>query len=280
MATTAHLGITLIEQAQAQKEVTANEAFARLDALLNRGATQSGVNTPPVSPAAGDVYIIGATPTGAWAGKAGQIAYFDQSWRFIVPQAGSNIWVNGTGMQQVFDGTNWRNTTAYTGSEVVEIPASVMLPAVSGGCAALARSALGANQPDSVSLDFDASAVEYAVVALTPPLVWNGQPFTAEFLWSHATASGSFGVVWSVQALVRADNETLATAYGTAISVTDTGGSADRLYVTPRSSAITPAGTVVAGGTLYLRVAREATAGGDTLAVDVRLHAVRLWFEV
>jgi hypothetical protein len=50
MAITAHLGITLIEQAQAQKEVTANEAFARMDAVLNRGANQAGVNTPPVSP--------------------------------------------------------------------------------------------------------------------------------------------------------------------------------------------------------------------------------------
>jgi Protein of unknown function (DUF2793) len=280
MATTAHLGITLIEQAQAQKEVTANEAFARVDALLNGGAKQAGVNMPPSSPVSGDVYIIGAAPTGAWAGKEAQIAYFDQVWRFIIPQVGSSLWVNDAGMLQVFDGVNWRKSSAYIGFQNVEVSASAMLPALTNGCAALARVALGANQPDVVSLDFDASVVEYAVVALTPPPAWNGQPFTAEFLWSHATASGSFGVVWSLQALTRADNEALNTAYSSAVSLTDTGGVANRLYVSPRSTVITSAGTVTAGGLLYLRMAREATAGGDTLAVDARLHAVRVFFDM
>ena len=35
MANTPHLGITLLEQSQAQKEVTVNEAFYRIDALVS-----------------------------------------------------------------------------------------------------------------------------------------------------------------------------------------------------------------------------------------------------
>ena len=34
MATTTHLGMTLVEASQAQKEVTVNNAFKRLDALV------------------------------------------------------------------------------------------------------------------------------------------------------------------------------------------------------------------------------------------------------
>jgi hypothetical protein len=50
MATTNHLGITLLEQSQAQKDVTANEAFARIDAVLNTGFLDHTLATPPVSP--------------------------------------------------------------------------------------------------------------------------------------------------------------------------------------------------------------------------------------
>ena len=37
------------------------------------------LNTPPVSPARGDVYIVGPSPTGAWAGKANHVMTYDGS---------------------------------------------------------------------------------------------------------------------------------------------------------------------------------------------------------
>jgi hypothetical protein len=107
MAQTPNLGITLIEQSQAQKEVTANEAFYRIDALLNRGVLDRGVNTPPGSPALGDAYIVGSAPTGAWIGHANHIAYFQQIWRFIVPNTGSVVWVNDEYSHYVFQSGNW-----------------------------------------------------------------------------------------------------------------------------------------------------------------------------
>ncbi|MEJ0009877.1 MAG: DUF2793 domain-containing protein [Alphaproteobacteria bacterium] len=107
MTTTTHLGITLLEQAQAQKEVTVNEAFNRIDALLNSGAIDKDLATPPSSPAQGDVYIVAASPTGAWSGKATAIAYFDQIWRFIAPNEGAMIWVDDENVHYVFNGTAW-----------------------------------------------------------------------------------------------------------------------------------------------------------------------------
>ena len=42
------------------------------------------LNTPPVSPVVGDVYIIGDSPTGDWAGKAGYAAYYNGTrWVFL-----------------------------------------------------------------------------------------------------------------------------------------------------------------------------------------------------
>ena len=107
MATTNHLAITLVEQSQAQKEITVNAALTRLDAMLNSGAKSRSTNTPPGSPAAGDVYIVGSAPTGAWAGQAGKITYFDQLWKFITPLQGAMLWVNDEGLKLVFNGSSW-----------------------------------------------------------------------------------------------------------------------------------------------------------------------------
>src|SRR6185295_16253008 len=93
MTTTTHLGITLVEQSQAQKEVTVNQALMRLDALLNNGAKSRATNTPPGSPASGDLYIVGGAPTGAWSGQANKLGYYDQGWHFITPSEGMTLWV-------------------------------------------------------------------------------------------------------------------------------------------------------------------------------------------
>lgn len=111
MAQTTHVQVTLLEQAQAQKEVTMNMALARIDALLNAGALTSSSNTPPSSPTAGNVHIIGASPTGAWTGKAHQIAYFDQIWQFIVPTTGSILWAEDVRQLLVYRAGTWQAIT-------------------------------------------------------------------------------------------------------------------------------------------------------------------------
>lgn len=49
-------------------------------------------NAPPVSPVPGDVYVVGDTPTGAWAGHAGKVAeYTVAGWAIIAPPDGHGV---------------------------------------------------------------------------------------------------------------------------------------------------------------------------------------------
>ncbi len=107
MAITPNLGITLVEQSQAQKEVTINQALSTLDAITSYVVVDKDLATPPISPATGALYIVAASPTGAWVGKATQLAYFDQVWRFITPQDGIRVWVRDESADYRFNGTSW-----------------------------------------------------------------------------------------------------------------------------------------------------------------------------
>lgn len=107
MSNTANLNLMLVAANQAQKEVTVNTALTTIDAILNCGAISFGVDTPPVSPIAGDLYIIGSSPTGAWADKANQIAYYQSGWKFIVPKESMAIWVNDEDVLYRWDGSIW-----------------------------------------------------------------------------------------------------------------------------------------------------------------------------
>jgi hypothetical protein len=120
MATTNRLAITLLEQAQAQKEITVNQAFSALDAAVHGVVLDKDLATPPGSPAAGDAYIVAASPTGAWAGKVAHHAYFDQGWRFLPPSNGMELWVLDEAL-----------TYRYNGSAWVAVPEAAIGPAAS-----------------------------------------------------------------------------------------------------------------------------------------------------
>lgn len=65
-------------------------------------------NAPPGSPADGDAYIIGGSPTGAWSGKARQIAIYQSSaWVYYVPTKGDTAFDKTTNAAFVFDGSAW-----------------------------------------------------------------------------------------------------------------------------------------------------------------------------
>jgi hypothetical protein len=114
MATTNNLGITLLEQSQAQKEVTINQAFSVLDAMAAKSVVDKDLTAPPGSPVAGALYIVAASPTGAWTGKATSLAYFDQVWRFITPPVGTRVWVQDESSDYLFNGTAW-SLVSYSG---------------------------------------------------------------------------------------------------------------------------------------------------------------------
>ncbi len=90
------LGYGELVEGQAIPETTVNE-MAR---YLEQGAghfiiKDRDLATPPGLPAQGDAYYVAAAPTGAWAGHAGDIAfYMGAAWEFIEVIEGFTFWVN------------------------------------------------------------------------------------------------------------------------------------------------------------------------------------------
>ncbi len=153
MTTTSHLGVTLVVQSQAQKEVTVNTALHVIDALLNTGAKDKDLATPPGSPAAGDVYIVAASPTGAWSGQAGKIAYYTQTWQFIMPNEGMTLWVNDEDALYTYNGSGWVASAGSAG--ITALTGDVTASGTGSVAATLASNAVTAGKIAS-------SAVTYA----------------------------------------------------------------------------------------------------------------------
>jgi hypothetical protein len=105
---TPRLALPYIVQGQAQKEVTHNDTLVRLDALVDLYILDRDLANPPGSPSDGDAYIVAASPTGAWAGQAGNIAYLiDGAWRFYVPVKGLVAYVADEQTIIVFTASGW-----------------------------------------------------------------------------------------------------------------------------------------------------------------------------
>ncbi len=114
MSLTPNLSLPLLAAAQAQKHVTHNEALMILDGLINCAVMDRDLAAPPASPAENAAYIIAAAPTGAWAGRAGQIARFrDGGWVYATPVDGWLCWVDDEQALLVFNGTAWGSVQAF-----------------------------------------------------------------------------------------------------------------------------------------------------------------------
>lgn len=115
MTASANLKLTYLVAAQAQKEVTHNEALNDLDALVQLCAISKALAAPPVSPADGDVYIVAASPTGAWAGQANAVAFYYAGWHFKAPKVGWVAYARNENRFVVYDGTVWKPFAAAYG---------------------------------------------------------------------------------------------------------------------------------------------------------------------
>ena len=104
---TPRLQLPPIQPGQAQKEVTHNETLARLDIAVH-AAAEAILAGPPSSPAPGACWIVDAAPTGAWAGRAGQLAGWTVGgWRFVAPPEGMTAWLVSEGLPARFSSGSW-----------------------------------------------------------------------------------------------------------------------------------------------------------------------------
>lgn len=158
------------------------------------------------------------------------------------------------------------------------IPASALFPATTNGCAAHAQGETTTNKINYKYLAFDASTEEYAWIHLPTPDNWDLSTVTITFHWTFASSSGD--VIWGAAGLCRSNDDALDTALGTAQTVTDTALTAGDEHTTSATSAITIGGTPAKGDKLYLRVYRDADAGGDTLGADAYLMGITVKYGI
>jgi hypothetical protein len=115
MDATPNLKLPYILAAQAQKHVTHNEAIRALDALVHIGVLDRDLTAPPANPADGERHIVASSAIGAWAGKDGALAAFqDGAWAFYTPRVGWLAWVGDESALVAWNGSAW--TAAGAGS--------------------------------------------------------------------------------------------------------------------------------------------------------------------
>jgi hypothetical protein len=146
--TTPRLGAPELTSGQAAPETTVNEQIRYVEQGASRFVFKDrDLSTPPGSPADGDCYLVKATGTGAWAGKDGKIAFYENtSWVFITAKEGFRAYVNDEDIEIVFDGSSWSNAGSslavpaewapnFTSSGDLYIPAVVAMTIDQGNAA-------------------------------------------------------------------------------------------------------------------------------------------------
>jgi len=154
-------------------------------------------------------------------------------------------------------------------------PAGAMKPSTTNGAAPLVWDESGTNDVMTGYLAFDAAAVEYAQFSFKAPQGLDEGTMTATFEWYEAAGASTHVCVWQIEMLALADADTIDTAWGTAVTVSDTGTSGT-FRISPETGAITPGNTWAAGDEIFVRVSRLATDGSDTLDVDAKLMGVHI----
>jgi len=175
-------------------------------------------NTPPGSPANNDAYIVGTSPTGAWAAQATNLAiYTRRGWVFAVPEVGMTVYDQATGTNLQFDENgDWADFASDIPDDSV-LPVQLAFPA---GVSIEAQQ----NAPPSVPGD---PATTY-LVGTSGSGAWSGH--NNAFAFSRDGATWSFIAAYEVR---RSTTRRLISRFG---STAPRGSRPRRGYSTTRSS--------------------------------------------
>ena len=162
------------------------------------------------------------------------------------------------------------------GKESIWVPAASMYPNTTNGAEGPNQVELG-NGPELKTFDFDKSSDEFAQFAIAFPKSWNEGTITFQaFFTANSTDTGT--VSWALAGVALADNDSLNTAFGTAVAPTAKAhsGTANDLDVTAESGAVTIAGSPSVDEYVFFEIFRDVSA--DDLDADAKLLGVKLFF--
>jgi hypothetical protein len=134
--TTARHSLPNLYVGQSQKELTHNEALARIDALLHP-VVEAKLAAPPAGltdASDGLCWLIASAATGQWAGRSGEIARWSGgSWRYIAPVPGMALWLSLGDKRLFYIAGSWVEPGAITnpvGGAVIDVEVRAALIAI------------------------------------------------------------------------------------------------------------------------------------------------------
>jgi hypothetical protein len=133
---TPNLRLPYLYVGQAQKEIIHNEALAMLDAVMF-ASLESELIDPPANLTdidAGRRWLVGATPSGSWAGHAGEIAYWTgDGWRFVLVPDFCRVFRADLGHDMIRQAGSWVTVppvNAPTGGAIIDQEARSALSSI------------------------------------------------------------------------------------------------------------------------------------------------------
>ncbi len=183
-----------------QSPVNSIGTLAWQNAVANRTT-----NTPPGSPSIGDRYIVGPSPTGAWAGNSNYIAQWTgTTWVLFAPSAGQvvfsvadNAWYDYTGSKWVVHESVTQEAVLTSGDVSLTATNSVSVSVPAGAvfypdtCGIIVSAASGVTANPAVEFGDDVHGASYYLPPANCPnltTAWARQDF-----FILATQEGTIG---------------------------------------------------------------------------------------
>jgi hypothetical protein len=185
--------------------------------------------------------------------------------------------VLGTPSSGTIDADNVTISNCAIGSEVVttltetveqSIPAGAFVSATTNGAEITTRETT-TNVVNYSYAGFDTTTSEIAWIQWTSPPNWNAGTVRFRLDWTNAAGLTTETIDFDLAGVALADNDALDTAVGTAANVTDTWIAQNDRHLTAFSSAITIAGTPVAGELVMFKLSRDVASDNMTGDVDI-----------
>lgn len=106
--TTGNLNLPELEESQAGKALTVNEALNMLDVFAQNSLKSVTTTAPPSTPAEGDAYFVPGDATGDWNPNIGQLAlWVNSQWFFIETPTRWPALIEDEANLQYYDGSSW-----------------------------------------------------------------------------------------------------------------------------------------------------------------------------